>query len=408
MASEDRPDLSGLRFLVVEDQGFQRWAIGHMLEELGAKEVLSAPDGHIAIEIFREPERPIDVIVTDLNMPEMDGMAFIRHVGESGLPAAIILASDLDRALIASVETMTAAYGLRLLGAIQKPVTARKLVALLRGHTKVAPPGPARIRQFALAEIEAAIAADQFEPYFQAKVALAGGELRGAEAMVRWRHPVHGLVGPASFIDALESRGRIDALTFATLGKAFAACRDWRAAGIGASVSVNLSLTLLADTTLADRLAARVAEERLAAHDVVVEITETAAASHLGKVLENLSRLRMKGFGLSIDDYGTGFATMEQLTRVAFTELKIDQSFVRAAPAHASSRAVLESSLEMAAKLDIVAVAEGVETREQLALLRDLRCPVVQGYYIAHPMPAGDFLAWAKKATVREAGLRGA
>ncbi len=406
MASEDRVDLSALRFLVVEDQGFQRWAIGHMLEELGAKQVLSAPDGHIAIELFRAAERPIDVIVTDLNMPEMDGMEFIRHVGESRLPAAIILASDLDRALIASVETMTAAYGLRLLGAIQKPVTARKLGALLRAHAQERPV-PASARQFPLAEIEAAIARDEFEPFFQAKVALDTGVLRGAEAIVRWHHSQHGLVGPASFIDRLESHGRIDALTFATMRKAFAACRTWRASGVNATVSVNVSLMSLADTRLADRIAALAAKQGVTPADVVVEVTETAAASHLGKVLENLARLRMKGFGLSIDDYGTGFATMEQLTRIAFTELKIDQSFVRAAPGHASSRAVLESSLEMAAKLGIAAVAEGVETPEQLALLRELRCPVVQGYYIAHPMQSPDFLSWAQSAQVRAAGLGG-
>jgi len=116
----------------------------------------------------------------------------------------------------------------------------------------------------------------------------------------------------------------------------------------------------------------------------------------LGKALENLSRLRMKGFGLSIDDYGTGYASMQQLTRIAFTELKIDQSFVRNASTQESCRAMLESSLEMAAKLKILAVAEGIETQADWDLLRHLGCPLGQGYFIARPMAEGDFLRWMR------------
>jgi EAL domain-containing protein (putative c-di-GMP-specific phosphodiesterase class I) len=127
---------------------------------------------------------------------------------------------------------------------------------------------------------------------------------------------------------------------------------------------------------------------------VTLEITETAAATHLGKVLENLSRLRMRGFGLAIDDYGTGYSSMQQLVRIPFTELKIDQTFVRNAPDQPSSRAMLESSLEMVGKLGIAAVAEGVESRAEMRLLTELGCPLAQGYYIARPMAGPDFLRW--------------
>jgi EAL domain-containing protein (putative c-di-GMP-specific phosphodiesterase class I) len=125
-------------------------------------------------------------------------------------------------------------------------------------------------------------------------------------------------------------------------------------------------------------------------------VTESAATSDLGRALENLSRLRMKGFGLSIDDYGTGYSSMERLTRMPFTELKIDQTFVKHAATHPSSRAVLESSLEMALKLGIVAVAEGVESRSEWELLRTLECPLAQGYFLARPMDSSEFLAWAR------------
>jgi EAL domain-containing protein (putative c-di-GMP-specific phosphodiesterase class I) len=159
---------------------------------------------------------------------------------------------------------------------------------------------------------------------------------------------------------------------------------------------VNLSLASLHDTSVAERLTEIVAAEGIAPRDVVLEVTESAAATHLGRVLENLSRLRMKGFGLSIDDYGTGYSSMQQLTRIPFTELKIDQSFVRNA-SQPSSRAMIESSLEMAQKLDIVAVAEGIETREEWDLLREMGCQLGQGYFIARPMPGDEFLRWLKE-----------
>ena len=127
---------------------------------------------------------------------------------------------------------------------------------------------------------------------------------------------------------------------------------------------------------------------------MVLEITESAAATDIGKSLENLARLRMKGFGLGIDDYGTGYSSLEQLTRIPFTELKIDQAFVTHAGRRESAKVILASSLEMARKLGITAIAEGVETRENWDMLCELKCDVAQGYYLAKPMPADAFMTW--------------
>jgi EAL domain-containing protein (putative c-di-GMP-specific phosphodiesterase class I) len=127
-------------------------------------------------------------------------------------------------------------------------------------------------------------------------------------------------------------------------------------------------------------------------------VTESATTTKIGRALENLSRLRMKGFGLSIDDYGTGYSSMQQLIRVAFTELKIDRSFVANAATQRSARVILESSLEMARKLNISSVAEGVETQQDWDLLGQLGCELAQGYFIARPMPAQKLLQWAATA----------
>jgi EAL domain-containing protein (putative c-di-GMP-specific phosphodiesterase class I) len=130
---------------------------------------------------------------------------------------------------------------------------------------------------------------------------------------------------------------------------------------------------------------------------MVLEITESAAMTNVGPVLENLARLRMKGFGLSIDDYGTGYSSMQQLTRIPFTELKIDRSFVAGASRHETSRVILESSLGMARKLNIQSVGEGAETREDWDLLLACGCDLVQGYFVAKPMEAAKFTDWMRE-----------
>jgi EAL domain-containing protein (putative c-di-GMP-specific phosphodiesterase class I)/CheY-like chemotaxis protein len=395
-------DVAELRFLVVEDHGFQRWVTANTLASLGAKHVYSASDGAAALELYKSLAPPVDIIVTDLDMPGMDGMEFIRHVGEVGRPVSLILASGLDRSLIASVESMARAYGLHLLGAMEKPVTAKKLSAAIGRYAPALAPVEHAVPLpiLPLDQILAGLARDEFVPYFQAKMDLESGAVRGAEAVARWLHPIHGVMPPQGFVTALEECGRIAQLTEIMLSKGAACCVEWMAAGSSATLSVNLSLASLHDMTVAERLTEIVTRAGITPRNVVLEVTESAAATHLGRVLENLSRLRMKGFGLSIDDYGTGYSSMQQLTRIAFTELKIDQSFVRNA-AQPSCRAMIESSLEMAEKLHIVAVAEGIETRAEWELLRKMGCQLGQGYFIAKPMAGEEFLRWMRDRPAR-------
>ena len=391
--------IAHLRFLIAEDHDFQRSLLVRMLESLGAKTVHEAADGHGALKILEDPARPVDIVISDLEMPGMDGMEFVRHLGENGVRISIILASALERKLLASIETMSEAYGINLLGVVEKPLTPAKLMPLIklhkpapveRGGSKTANP------TFTLEEIATGLKNDEFEPFFQPKVELATGRVKGAEALARWRHPQKGIVPPYAFIQTLEDGGLIDALAWVMLRKAAAFCSHWRSAGLEATVSVNLSLKSLTDIQLAERVTELVLSQTLEPRHVVLELTESAATTDVGKALETLARLRIKGFGLSIDDYGTGYSSMQQLTRIAFTELKIDQSFVTDATRQESARVILESSLDMAKKLGITSVAEGVETQADWNLLRQLGCGLAQGYFIARPMQAGDYLNWVR------------
>jgi len=393
--------IADIHFLVVEDHEFQREALVSMLAGLGARHIAEAVDGRTALEAMRA--QTIDTVISDLDMPGMDGMEFIRHIGEAGMPVSMILASAHGRALIASVGTMTEAYGITLLGAIEKPVTPQKLAALIALHQlPVTPPPKAASVFFSEADISEALDARLFEPLFQPKADIATGSPAGAEALARWYHPEQGIVGPYAFIPALEANRRIDELTWIMVEKAAAACRDWRAGGLDMTVSVNLSLRSLIEVGVADRVTALVRAQDLEPKHMTLEVTETTAMTDMARVLENLARLRIKGFGLSIDDYGTGYSSLQQLSRIPFTELKIDQSFVMNASAKEACRAILESSLDIAQKLGLKAVAEGVETRADWDLLKGLGCDVAQGYFIARPMEAAKIAAWAAAWTEGE------
>lgn len=386
--------LEGLIVLVVEDHDFQRRTVARMLRSLGALEVLEAGDGKQALALIRGAAH-VDLVVCDLDMPEMDGMEFIRHLGQAELAVSLIISSAKERALLDSVEKMARAYGVRLLGVIEKPVTLAGLKELIARHEPTKPKvanGSVNAPSFSLAQILQGLQKKQFEPFFQPKAELATGRLIGAEALARWRHPEHGLVAPHEFIALLEQSGNIDELTFVMLEAAAVACRTWRDRGLELTVSVNLSLASLTDTMLAERITQIVRAAKLDPRHMVLEITETAAMTDVAPALENLARLRMRGFGLSIDDYGTGYSSMQQLTRIPFTELKIDQGFVTGCVTNKATRAIVESSVRMARSMGIKSVAEGVETQADWDALKTTGCDVIQGYFIAKPMGASSFL----------------
>ncbi|MBI5860981.1 MAG: EAL domain-containing response regulator [Rhodocyclales bacterium] len=386
----------GLIALVVEDDDFQRRTVARMLRSLGAPEVREARDGKQALASM-QGAAPADLVVCDLDMPEMDGMEFIRHLGQANSAASIIICSAQDSALLNSVDKMARAYGVRLLGVIEKPVTLQGLEDLIKMH-EASKPRPlnasAGAPGFSLEEILHGVREKQFEPHFQPKVALATRKVLGAEALARWRHPQHGLVAPYAFIAQLEQSGKIDELTLLMLEKSALACRAWRERGMDLVVSVNLSLVSLADTMVADRITDTVRSAGFDPRYMILEITETAAMTEVAPALENLARLRMRGFGLSVDDYGTGFSSLRQLTRVPFSELKIDQSFVTGCAANPSSRAIVESSIEMARRLELKSVAEGVETQAEWDVLQATGCDMAQGYFIAKPMQEDAFVSF--------------
>lgn len=400
MTQENEVQIGDLRFLIAEDDEFQRRWLNVMLAKLGAQHIVEAENGRVALGLLQTGKQAIDISFVDLNMPDMDGIELVRHLANGDNHTAIVLTSALGSALLFSVETMSKAYGINLLGTFEKPATPEVLQRLIaryqpssarRGHAKKALP------VFTLQEIRDGIRDGQFEPFFQPKVELATGKVKAVEAFVRWRHPQYGLVTPPAFIPVLEASGHMEDLTWAVIERAVAACRVWHDRGLMLSVSINLSATSLAEPGLAEKILKYIAQHGIEPQHITIEITELMAMTDVPVCLENLARLRMKGFGLSIDDYGTAHSNVQQLLRIPFLDLKIDRSFVAGASQNKQMHIALASCLDLAKKLRRNSVAVGVETREDWDLLRDLGCTYAQGYYIAKPMERDAVPGWIEE-----------
>lgn len=391
--------IANLNLLVVEDDDFQRRWLVAMLANLGAKEIVEVADGATALQILLDANRHIDITFIDLNMPGMDGMELIRHLAEENHQTSIVLASAMDNSLLFSVETMAKAYGVDMLGVIEKPATPEMLQSVLAAYRTPDQRHESRATtlSFTFADLQQALKNRQFEPLFQPKIELATGQMKGVEAFARWRHPKYGFVPPEAFIPALEENGCMDELAWIIIEKCVAAWRVWHEQGMTISVAVNLSPSSLVKQGLADRISTYFAQQNVEPHRFIFEITESAAVTNMPYFLENLARLRIRGFGLAVDDYGMGHASLQELMRIPFTELKIDRMFVAGASQNEALELVLSSSLNICHKLNRQSVAVGVETQQDWDFLHKLGCNHAQGHYIAKPMEAGTIPSWVEE-----------
>jgi EAL domain-containing protein (putative c-di-GMP-specific phosphodiesterase class I) len=395
--------------LIVDDSALQREFSVSLCKQLGITQIDQAEDGEQAI-VFLSNNRHTEVVILDLEMPGLDGVQVMQEMVRLGLEPAVIVASSRDSVLLSVVENMGKSLGVNLLGVLQKPVRLEQLATCLSRigalQKRLAQPAQAEQGpQLSEEDIAIALREQQFVAYFQPQVALHEGRLCGVEALIRWKHPQHGLLMPGQFIELIERSPYMGEVSLAMLDMSLQQCRHWHAEGMMLNVSINLSATSLADSTLANQIIARVATSGIEPRFIMLEITESTLMTDLGATLGTLACLRLKGFGLSIDDYGTGFSGMLQLSRVPCTELKVDRAFVNGASNSLHLRIMLESALDIARKLNLKVVAEGVETREDWLLLRTLECNEAQGYFIAKPMPGEALLPWWRANRVRLQGL---
>jgi EAL domain-containing protein (putative c-di-GMP-specific phosphodiesterase class I) len=328
------------------------------------------------LEALLAPE--VRAVVLDLQMPGVDGVEVLRRLAAVGCTARVILVSGVDVPILRTAFHLGEEGGLDMAGRLQKPVRPAEPGASAR--EEIPRENAERIRH--------AIESGEMTVFLQPQADLRTGAIAGAEALVRWLHPERGLLLPGQFIATVEDGTLGLALTEAVVE---AALRAWDACARDGldlpEVSVNLPPEALTDTAFPDRVEAALARHGLPAGRFVFELTETSIARDTLAALDILTRLRLKGMRLAVDDFGVGYSSMELLRRLPFTELKIDRQFVEALPGSASARAIVRSCIALGRDLGLRVLAEGVETEAVWWHLVELDCDLAQGYLIGRPTP---------------------
>jgi diguanylate cyclase (GGDEF)-like protein len=245
-----------------------------------------------------------------------------------------------------------------------------------------------------MSELRHALRMSELELYYQGKTVIASGELYGAEALLRWRHPKHGFISPEEFIPMAERTRMIKPLTLWVLKRAFMDCVNWQNNGLNLKISVNLSARDLQDPELPDLIAGIVAATQVQPQWILLEITESSIMTDPERALENMNRINQMGFQFSIDDFGTGYSSLAYLKKLPLAELKIDNSFVMDILNSDSDAVIVNATINLAHNLGLQVTAEGVKNAEILRKLQEYGCDIAQGYYINYPMSTSEFTQW--------------
>jgi len=376
--------------LIVEDHPFQHLYLQNLFSELGDFHLEMARDGEQALA--RLEKRNFDLVLTDLLMPGMDGVQFIQGLAALPTRPALAIMSAASRRMVMGASLVASNLQVKVLGLISKPVNA----AALRGLTdqllalrQVAPlkvtPGIDR------RSILNALKSGELQAWFQPKKALVNARIVAAEALVRWLHPEHGVLLPGMFLPALKAHGLEECLLWRVLEQAITAQANWRQQGYDIPVSINLPTHLLNSHDLPDRILAFVLEHKGLPGRICFELMECSVPNDISNFYAGACRLRIKGFDLSQDDFGKGYSSYMNLVCAPFTELKIDRELVQGCNHNEELAQALTSIVKLGRKLGLTVVAEGVETAQELALLRKIDCTQVQGFLISHAVSSDQF-----------------
>lgn len=383
-----------LQVMVIDDEPTQRLAVTLMCRSLELPPALDLAEADAALTLIESKRTAIDLVICDLDMPGMDGMEFIRRLATIPSPPAMMILSGHPSELLDSVEGLGRARGLRMMASVRKPLTKSVLVGVLDAlatDTAQKPP-KADAPSLDTDEIDVLIESGGFEPYFQPQIDLTNGEVHGAEILARLTLPDGSILLPATFLERLAERDMMAGFTMEMVDRTLASVARWPC-GIGRlHLSVNLTPALFEDLAIMRQVMTRIDQSGLPRSQIMFELVETAVSGDPMAFLEGATRLRLRGYGLSIDDFGQGNSTLDQLRRLPFTELKIDRAFVTGIDRDPNNQAIVSNTISMAKALGMTVVAEGVETEAEARYLSELGCHFAQGYFYSQALSSDRFV----------------
>ncbi len=392
--------MSDKRLLILDDDPLIGQTICFIADTMGMEsQATDKPTDFFAALDSWQPTH----IALDLVMPEMDGVEVMVELARRSCRAKIIITSGVGSRVLDAAGRSAAEHKLMILGVLAKPFLPSALRKLLQSESKTPSNDlPESIPMASSAASRAVVnqdslqeALDKHELFlvYQPKISCKNGKPVGFEALVRWYHPEVGIISPGDFIPVAELSGLIDQLTDRVIDLAL----NFFAEGFNHNemhISINISAKNLKNLAFADRVAELCQNLNVPSTSLLFELTETTTMEDPVISLDLLTRLRLKGFQLSIDDFCTGFSSMLQLVRLPFSEIKVDRSFVMTASTSQESRTVIKSIIELGHSLGLRTTAEGVEDEEALAYLRTVGCDLAQGFAIARPMSSEAARNW--------------
>lgn len=394
--------------LVIDDEQFALKLTARQMRNQGFDEVLAHADSLEALTAARALVGRDALLILDLQMPDLDGIEFIRLLAGMPFDGELVLLSGEHRRIVQAAVRLARAHGLRVLAALPKPVDPVAMAQLLQLPPAVSSRQsslPGSPDWLTVELLQGALQRGELLNHYQPKVSLGTGEIVGVETLARWQHPQRGWIPPDVFIPFAEQHGLIQPLTRHVLGEAFRQMRSWDDSGLRLQVAANISMDDLDALDFPDVVSELASRHGGTLSRLTLEVTESRLMRDALHAIDALGRLRLKRVSLSIDDYGTGHSSLSQLRDLPFDELKLDRSFVQGAHSLPDLRCILESTVRMARMLDLGTVAEGVETLEEWQLLRDIGCEAAQGWFISRPMAGPALSAWLGQWPSRKASL---
>lgn len=341
-----------------------------------------------------------DLILLDLQLEHHDGIDVIRELDHSNVKTPIILCSGMDINVINASRDLLKEHNLTCYGQLQKPFSYAQLLEAIsviedsksaKPAAKVNRPTPLLTNQ----DIADAIDQQWFTVYYQPQINPSTGHISGIECLARMNHPEKGICGPYEFISQIKEFGLMDTFTKQIIKKGL---KELSRAPVSKDTIFSFNLDAHSiNSSFLMRLLDCLIEFAIPPSKICLEITELSALEINAEVKSILTKLRIRGFSLSMDDFGTGYSTIQELNELPFNEVKIDHSFVMSMETKDSSKAIVRSTIELAERLNYRVVAEGVETREQAVLLNEFGCQDVQGYYYCRPKPIVEFSVFCEQ-----------
>ncbi len=328
------------------------------------------------------------VITLDLAMPEMDGLELLRWLAAENCHTPIIIMSGFDERVVEAAKRIGLERGLNICAILSKPMRVQDIKGKLELLKEI------KSEPIDKAHIERSFTERELFLLYQPKVSLKDGALQGVEALLRWRHPTHGILLPDLFIALAEETGMIDEMTNFVMMTALQQQKSWKREGLDLNIAVNLSSINLHNERFVEDIVDLCAAEEVPPDRITLEIKESTAMHHALETVDVLARLRLKGFRIAIDDFGSGSSSLAWLQRLPITELKIDRPFVKDAISSSDALIVVKTVIDLAWNMRISSVAEGIETAEHYQLLADMGCELGQGDAIAKPLTAEELVRW--------------